>query len=78
MGGGWLGVQWGDRGGVKEGKCRGRKGVGGRNKLWQRIDIPSFGQKGGSLGKLQPCSWKLRAPCARRTHFGWKTRVTAK
>lgn len=53
------------------------KGGGGeRNKLWQRIDIPSFGQKGGSLEKLQPCAWKLRLRA--RTVSGWKRSVQAK
>lgn len=38
------GEKGGDRGGVKEGKvARERRG---RNNLWQRIDILSFGQRG--------------------------------
>lgn len=39
------GQKGGDRGGVKEGKVARERG-GGRNNLWQRIDIPSFGQRG--------------------------------
>lgn len=36
------------------------------------VSIPSFGQKGGSLEKLQPCTGKLRLRAP--TVSGWKSK----